>query len=113
MLMRSIQKFILDSDTPFLNAKRYAPAYVFLVGFLLSLVTIFKGLKHLEIELSIIQSFIFAIIFGILAAGIVRILINRTRMIEAESIHDQFTQIEKIFGIMMIFTACALSLIHI
>ena len=112
LLMRSIQKIILDSDTPFLNAKRYAPAYVFLVGFLLSLVTIFKGLKHLEIELSIIQSFIFAIIFGILVAGIVRILINRTRMIEAESIHDQFTQIEKIFGIMMIFTASAMAFAH-
>ncbi|SVB53729.1 uncharacterized protein METZ01_LOCUS206583, partial [marine metagenome] len=99
LLMRSIQKFILDSYTPFLNAKRYAPVYVFLVGFLLSLVTIFKGLKHLDIDFSIAQSFIFATIFGILVAGIVRILINRTRMVEAESIHDQFTQIEKIFGI--------------
>ena len=112
LLMRSIQKFILDSDNPFMNAKRYAPAYVFLVGFLLSLVTIFKGLKHLEIDLSIVQSFIFAIIFGIFVAGIVRILINRTHMIEAESIHDQFAQIEKIFGIMMIFTASAMAFAH-
>ena len=112
LLMRSIQKFILDSYTPFLNAKRYAPVYVFLVGFLLSLVTIFKGLKHLDIDFSIAQSFIFATIFGILVAGIVRILINRTRMVEAESIHDQFTQIEKIFGIMMIFTASAMAFAH-
>ncbi len=112
LLMRSIQKLILDSYTPFLNAKRYAPVYVFLVGFLLSLVTIFKGLKHLDIDFSIAQSFIFATIFGILVAGIVRILINRTRMMEAESIHDQFTQIEKIFGIMMIFTASAMAFAH-
>ena len=39
-------------------------------------------------------------------------MINRLKMKEAESIHDQFTQIEKIFGIMMIFTACAMAFAH-
>ena len=112
LLMRSIQKFILDSDTPFLNAKRYAPVYVFLVGFLLSLVTLFKGLKHLDITFSVGQSVFAAVIFGVLLAVIVRFLINRLKMEEAESIHDQFSQIEKIFGIMMIFTACAMAFAH-
>jgi PiT family inorganic phosphate transporter len=110
--MRSIQRLILDSETPFLSAKRYAPAYVFLVGFLLSLVTLFKGLKHLDINLTIVQSFIFAGIFGVVVAAAAQVLINRLRMKEAESIHDQFTQIEKIFGIMMIFTACAMAFAH-
>ncbi|MEC9220187.1 MAG: inorganic phosphate transporter, partial [SAR324 cluster bacterium] len=45
-------------------------------------------------------------------AVIVRFLINRLKMKEAESIHDQFSQIEKIFGIMMIFTACAMAFAH-
>ncbi len=112
LLMRSIQRLILDSETPFLSAKRYAPAYVFLVGFLLSLVTLFKGLKHLDINLTIVQSFIFAGIFGVVVAAAAQVLINRLRMKEAESIHDQFTQIEKIFGIMMIFTACAMAFAH-
>ncbi len=112
LMMRSIQRLILDSETPFLSAKRYAPAYVFLVGFLLSLVTLFKGLKHLDINLTIVQSFIFAGIFGVVVAAAAQVLINRLRMKEAESIHDQFTQIEKIFGIMMIFTACAMAFAH-
>ncbi len=112
LLMRSIQRLILDTETPFLSAKRYAPAYVFLVGFLLSLVTLFKGLKHLDINLTIVQSFIFAGIFGVVVAAAAQVLINRLRMKEAESIHDQFTQIEKIFGIMMIFTACAMAFAH-
>ena len=111
-LMRSIQKFILDTDTPFLNAKRYAPFYVFIVGFVISLVTLFKGLKHLDIELSIVQSLIYAFIFGVFVTVIAHIIINRISMKLGESIHDQFNQIEKIFGIMMIFSASAMAFAH-
>ena len=112
LLMRSIQKFILDTEIPFLNAKRYAPFYVFLVGFLISLVTLFKGLKHLDIELSILQSFILAVFFGVFVAVIAHIIINRISLKLGESIHDQFNQIEKIFGIMMIFSASAMAFAH-
>ena len=112
LLMRSIQKFILDTDTPFLNAKRYAPFYVFIVGFVISLVTLFKGLKHLDIELSIVQSLIYAFIFGVFVTVIAHIIINRISMKLGESILDQFNQIEKIFGIMMIFSASAMAFAH-
>ena len=112
LLMRSIQKFILDTDTPFLNAKRYAPFYVFIVGFVISLVTLFKGLKHLDIELSIIQSLTFAFIFGVFVAIIAQIIINRISTKLGKCIHDQFSQIEKIFGIMMIFSASAMAFAH-
>ena len=112
LLMRSIQKFILDTDTPFLNAKRYAPFYVFIVVFVISLVTLFKGLKHLDIELSIVQSLIYAFIFGVFVTVIAHIIINRISMKLGESIHDQFNQIEKIFGIMMIFSASAMAFAH-
>ncbi|MEN8132328.1 MAG: inorganic phosphate transporter, partial [Pseudomonadota bacterium] len=51
LLMMSIRKLILNTDNPFQSAKRWGPMYVFLVGFIISLVTLFKGLKHLNIEL--------------------------------------------------------------
>ena len=47
LLMISIQKLILRTQEPFLNAKKWGPMYVFLVGWIVSLVTLFKGLKHL------------------------------------------------------------------
>ena len=112
LIMRSIQRFILDTDTPFRNAKRYAPLYIFFVGFLISLVTLFKGLKHLEIELNIPQSFLIATLFGGSIALIGHFLIVRLKMQEAESVHEQFTQIERIFGVMMLFTACAMAFAH-
>ncbi len=46
LLMMSIRKFILNTDQPFESARRWGPAYVFLVGFIISLVTMFKGLKQ-------------------------------------------------------------------
>lgn len=112
LIMRSIQRFILDTDTPFRNAQRYAPLYIFFVGFLISLVTLFKGLKHLEIELNIPESFLIAVLLGCIVAVIGRFLIVRLKMQEAESVHDQFTQIERIFGVMMLFTACAMAFAH-
>jgi len=112
LIMRSIQRFILDTDTPFRNAQRYAPLYIFFVGFIISLVTLFKGLKHLEIELNIPESFLIALLLGCIVAVIGRFLIVRLKMQEAESVHDQFTQIERIFGVMMLFTACAMAFAH-
>ena len=44
ILMMSIRRLILNTDNPFLSAKRWGPIYVFLVGFIIALVTLFKGL---------------------------------------------------------------------
>ena len=45
-------------------------------------------------------------------AVIAHIIINRISLKLGESIHDQFNQIEKIFGIMMIFSASAMAFAH-
>ena len=50
LLMLSIRKLILNADNPFAKAKKWGPFYVFLVGFIVSLVTMFKGLKHLKLD---------------------------------------------------------------
>jgi PiT family inorganic phosphate transporter len=42
LLVMSTRKLIFNTDDPLKSAKRYAPVYVFLVGFIISLVTIFK-----------------------------------------------------------------------
>ena len=66
ILMVSIRRLILNTDNPFRSAKTWGPAYVFLVGFIISLVTLFKGLKHLDLEMSIPMSFLVAIGIGLL-----------------------------------------------
>ena len=112
LLMISIQKLILDTEKPLINAKRYAPYYVFLVGFVISLVTLFKGLKHLDIDLSVSQSFIFSGILALILTIISYFLINKIDAPSGESVREQFKQVEKIFGILMIFSASAMAFAH-
>jgi len=111
-LMISIQKLILDTEKPLINAKKYAPYYVFLVGFVISLVTLFKGLKHLDIDLSVLQSFIFSGILALILTIISYFLINKIDACPEESVREQFKQVEKIFGILMIFSASAMAFAH-
>ena len=111
-LMISIQKLILDTEKPLINAKKYAPYYVFLVGFVISLVTLFKGLKHLDIDLSVLQSFIFSGILALILTIISYFLINKIDAPSGESVREQFKQVEKIFGILMIFSASAMAFAH-
>jgi len=112
LLMISIRKLILNTDDPFQNAKKWGPVYVFLVGFIISLVTIFKGLKHLNIDLSAGMSFVLAMLIGLGIAAVGWVLINRVKM-DPEADRDfHFASVEKVFTPMMIFTACAMAFAH-
>jgi len=112
LLMLSIRRLILNTENPFQSAKRWGPAYVFLVGFIISLVTMFKGLKHLNIELSAGMSFVAAIIFGLFLAGIGWYLINQIKVDSTADKDFHFASVEKVFTPMMIFTACAMAFAH-
>jgi PiT family inorganic phosphate transporter len=112
LLMMSIRKLILNTENPFESAKRWGPVYVFLVGFIISLVTMFKGLKHLNLELTALQSFVAAIGFGIVVAFIGWLLINKVEVDKEADRDYHFASVEKIFVPMMIFTACAMAFAH-
>lgn len=49
-IFQSVQKLIFNTDNPLENAKRYVPFYMALAGFVMSLVTIKKGLKHVGLH---------------------------------------------------------------
>ncbi len=112
LLMMSIRKLILNTENPFASAKRWGPAYVFLVGFIISLVTLFKGLSHLNLELSVGASFISALVIGIGVAGIGWTLINQVQVDPGADRDFHFASVEKVFTPMMIFTACAMAFAH-
>lgn len=112
LLMMSIRKVILNTDHPFESAKRWGPAYVFLVGFIISLVTMFKGLKHLKLELSVSQSFMGALVFGLITAFIGWMMMRKIQVDKEADRDYHFASVEKIFVPMMIFTACAMAFAH-
>jgi len=112
VLMMSIRKLILNADNPFAKAKTYGPVYVFLVGFIVSLVTLFKGLKHLKLEFSMGESLVIAVIFGLIVAFIGKLMINRVKVDDTADRDFHYASVEKAFVPMMIFTACAMAFAH-
>lgn len=112
LLVMSTRKLIFDTDNPLRNAKRFAPGYVFLVGFIISLVTLFKGLSHLNIDLTVPQSFGVAICFGLLTSIIGWYFIRRIKEDRVADRDFHFASVEKVFAPMMIFTACAMAFAH-
>ena len=112
LLMMSIRRLILNTENPFQSAKRWGPAYIFLVGFIISLVTLFKGLKHLNIEMTVNMSFVVAVTFGVFLAVIGWFLINRVKVDPGADRDFHFASVEKVFTPMMIFTACAMAFAH-
>jgi len=108
----SVQRLILNTDNPFRNAKRYMPVYMLLVGFMMSMVTLIKGLKHIGLPLNYIESIGLSLLFGLVIMFIGRkALVN----IKEDARADQtfhFSSVEKVFGVMMIFTACAMAFAH-
>jgi len=112
LLMLSIRKFILNTEQPFQNAKKWGPVYVFLVGFIVALVTLFKGLKHLKLEFSGTESFIAAVVVGLIVAVIGKMMINKVQVDESADKEFHYASVEKVFTPMMIFTACAMAFAH-
>jgi len=112
VLMLSIQQLIMNSEKPFKAAVRWAPMYIFLVGFVISLVTLFKGLKHLKIELGIGESFVIAAIIGVLVAICGKIAVNRVKFDEEVDKNSHIASVERVFAPMIIFTACAMAFAH-
>jgi inorganic phosphate transporter, PiT family len=112
LLMMSIRKLILNTEHPFAQAKKWGPVYVFLVGFIVALVTLFKGLKHLNLELSMVESFIAAVVIGLIVAFIGRMMINKVKVDESADRDFHYASVEKAFTPLMIFTACAMAFAH-
>ncbi len=112
LLMLSIRKLILNTDNPFDKAKTWGPVYIFLVGWIVSLVTMFKGLKHLNLEFTAVESLVAATVFGIVVAIIGKVLINRIQVDENADKDYHYASVEKAFTPMMIFTACAMAFAH-
>ncbi|WP_444882974.1 inorganic phosphate transporter [Microbulbifer sp. PSTR4-B] len=116
LLFRSVQRLILDTEDPFANAKRYIPFYMFAVGWMIAMVTLTKGLKHVlkdaDIKLSFLQDAGIAAIVGLLVAGVGVTMLKRIKRDTSIEAENRFANVERVFAILMIFTACAMAFAH-
>lgn len=111
-IFMSVQKLILGTKDPLKNARKYVPFYIFAVGFILALVTLLKGLKHIGLDFTYFQSVIVAIISGLITMAIGAFAIKKIKIDPDMDTEFRFTNVEKIFGVLMIFTACGMAFAH-
>ena len=102
LLSRSAKWLIFDSTEPIRSAQRLVPCYIFLVAYVIFMVTLTKGLKNLGFMISYGDSLLYAGLFSFIVTLFGAFLIRRLVV----------KDLEKIFAILMIFTASAMAFAH-
>lgn len=112
LIFQSAQKLIFDTDKPFENAKRYVPFYMAAAGFIMSLVTIKKGLSHVGLHIESSTGYLISIGIGLVVAMIGKVIISRLKFDPLAARAAHFANVEKVFAVLMIVTACCMAFAH-
>ena len=102
---------VLDTKDPVAQIRKLGPVFFFFVFFIIGLVTLFKGLKPLKLDLNLTQALIGSTLLGLTGAGLGILLIRRVQVGEEDPKH-RFSRVEKIFVVLQILTACAIAFAH-
>ena len=102
---------VLDTKDPVAQIRKLGPVFFFFVFFIIGLVTLFKGLKPLKLDLDLSQALIGSVALGVVGAGLGIFLIRRVQLGPVDERH-RFSQVERIFVVLQILTACAIAFAH-
>ena len=112
LLVLSVQWLIFNKDDPVVYARRYVPVYIFAAVLMTSIVTFVKGLKHVGLDLSTPVAILYSVLFAAVIACIGRVVINRVSFESPTGGQSRFTNVERIFGVLMIVTASGMAFAH-
>ena len=114
-LFISVKKLIFDHENTFERARKYVPIYMWMVGFMISMVTMVKGLKHIGVDVDLgtgsqfVDAMMISAIIGFAVALIGAALLSKVKITGNANSTDN---IDRGFGILMIFTACGMAFAH-
>jgi inorganic phosphate transporter, PiT family len=111
-LFMSVQRLVLNTADPFASAKRWVPLYIFLVGFVVALVTLLRGLRHVGLELTPAEGYGLAFLVGLAIMGIGMLAIRPITRDPKADRDFHFSNVEKVFAVLMMVTACAMAFAH-
>ena len=112
LIYLTVQRLILSHANPLDRAKRYVPIYMFFAAFTITLVTILKGLKHVGLTISLRDSYLLAVGIAIAIAAVGALVIRRIQPDPAAEKDQHYITVERVFGILMIVTACGMAFAH-
>jgi PiT family inorganic phosphate transporter len=105
-----IRRCILDRSDPMAAAKRHGPMFFFAVTFVIGLVTLFKGLKNLNLDYDLPGALIRAAGLGVLGAGLGWIFLQRIK--RSDKPGGRYHDVERVFAVLVVLTACAVAFAH-
>jgi PiT family inorganic phosphate transporter len=111
LVFNLVRRTILDRDDPMEAAKTVGPFFFFVVTFVIALVTLFKGLKNLNLDLALPAALLWSTAAGVVGALIGRVFLTRVKAIEADA-NDRYGGVERVFVVLQIMTACAVAFAH-
>ncbi len=111
-IYQTVQYLVLQHENPLERAKRWVPVYMFLAAFTITLVTILKGLKHIGLDLSTRDSYLLAAAVASLIAVVGAYFIRKIEPDPQAEKDQHYITVERVFGILMIITACAMAFAH-
>jgi PiT family inorganic phosphate transporter len=79
---------------------------------LIALITIFKGLTHVGLTLTTLESYTIAIGCGLIVALGGRWFVMRIHVDEKADREFHFATVEKVFAVLMVITACSMAFAH-
>lgn len=112
LLFMSAQRLIFDTENPLAAAKKFVPFYMVFAAFIMAFVTVTKGLKHVGLHLTSSEGFMLCVAIAVVVGIIGKIAISRLKIDPEADREMHFTNVEKIFGILMVFTACCMAFAH-
>jgi len=112
LIYMSVQRLILHQEDPLEKAKRYVPIYIFFAAFTITLVTILKGLKHVGLHLSLVQSYAIATAIAVAIAIVGSVFISRIQPDPKAEKSQHFYTVERVFAVLMVITACGMAFAH-
>jgi len=107
-----VRYLILDRDDPFRAATRVGPFFFFFVTFVIGLVTLFKGLKNLNLDFDLPEALALSGLIGIGGGCLGSLVISRVKRASAKLEGTRFGRVERIFVLLQIMTACAVAFAH-
>lgn len=110
-IFQLMRRIILDKKNPLAQVRKIGPFFFFYVFLIIGLVTLFKGLKNLKLDLNLPEALFWSAMLGLFGAALGALILRRVR--EGEEVPGRrFSQVERVFVVLQILTACAVAFAH-
>lgn len=111
-LFISVQYFILERPHPIQQAKRFVPVYIFLSAWIVASISLHTGVTHIGIVIPPVVAQGGALLFAAALALLSALYLSQMKIDLNADRKFHFTNVERIFGILMVFTGCTMAFAH-